>query len=90
MVLTALDTEPTCGQFGAPTAELPAWIGQIEGIYRQFSPRDDGSNVLCWAGLGQDGLLRLFVAEYDANTPSSGAAVDDLILRLYFNDAPPV
>ena len=26
----------------------------------------------------------------DANTPNSGAAVDDLILRLYFNDAPPV
>ena len=89
VALNALDTEPTCTEFGAPTAALDSSIGQIEGISLQFSPRDDGSNVLCWAGLGQDGLLRVFVAEYDANNPSSAAAVDDLILRLYFNDAPP-
>ena len=89
VTVTALDTEAVCNQFGAPTAELVSVIGQIEGISRQFSPRDDGSNVLCWAGLGQDRLLRVFVAEYDANNPSSAAAIDDAILRLYFNDAPP-
>jgi len=89
VVRTALDTEPACNRFGAPTAELDSAIGGIDGISRQFSPRRDGSDVLCWAGLGQDGLLRVFVAEYDTDIPSSAAAVDDLILRLWFNDAPP-
>jgi tetratricopeptide (TPR) repeat protein len=89
VALRALDTEPACSQFGAPAAKLISSIGQVQGIARQFSPREDGSDVLCWAGLGQDGLLRVVVAEFDANTPASPAAVDDLIPRLYFNDAPP-
>ena len=89
MALRALDTDPTCNQFGVPTAKLNSSIGQVQGIARQFGPRDDGSDVLCWAGLGQDGLLRVVVAEFDANTPTSPAAIDDLIPRLYFNDAPP-
>ncbi|WP_028650969.1 tetratricopeptide repeat protein [Nocardioides halotolerans] len=89
LVRTALDTEQACAGYGPPSAELESSIGGIEGVSRQFSPKPDGSDVLCWAGLGQDGLLRIFVAAYDADTPSSPAAVDDLILRLYFNDAPP-
>jgi tetratricopeptide (TPR) repeat protein len=87
--LTALNTEPACNEFGPTTAQQVSAIGGLDGISRNFSPLDDGSSVLCWAALGQDGLLRVFVAEFDANTPSSPAAVDDLIGRLYFNDAPP-
>ena len=87
--LRALDTEPTCNKFGPTTDQHGSAIGGLDGVSRNFSPLDDGSNVLCWAALGQDGLLRVFVAEFDANTPSSPAAVDDLIGRLYFNDAPP-
>jgi len=87
--LTALNTEPACNQNGPATAQQVSGIGGLDGVSRNFDPRDDGSNVLCWAALGQDGLLRVFIAEFDANTPSSPAAVDDLIGRLYFNDAPP-
>jgi tetratricopeptide (TPR) repeat protein len=89
VALTALNTEPACNQFGPTTGQQVSAIGGVDGVSRNFSPQDDGSNVLCWAALGQDGLLRVFVAEFDANTPSSPEAVDDLIGRLYFNDAPP-
>lgn len=86
----ALDTEPTCAQFGGAEPEQVSSIGGIEGRSRLYEAKADGTGALCWAGLGQDGLLRTFVAVFDTLTASSPAAVDDLISRLYFNDGPPV
>lgn len=85
----ALDTEPTCSRFGGSDSEQESSIGGIQGRSRLYVPQADGTNALCWAGLGQDGLLRTFVAVFDTSTPSSPTAVDDLIARLYFNDGPP-
>ncbi len=83
----ALDTEPTCTGYGPATGQQVSSIGGLDGVSRLYAPRDDGSTALCWAGLGLDGMLRIFVAEYDYDTPSSPAAVDDLIARLYFNSS---
>jgi tetratricopeptide (TPR) repeat protein len=86
---TALSTEPTCNGFGAPGPDTPYNVGYVAGVSRQFSPRPDGRVAWCWAGLGQDGLLRTVVAEYRTSSESSVTAVNDLVGRLLFNDAPP-
>jgi hypothetical protein len=86
---TALSTEPTCNRFGPPAPDATYGLGYVAGISRQFTARADGLVAWCWAGLGQDGLLRTVVAEYATDSASSVAAVNDLIARLHFNDAPP-
>jgi tetratricopeptide (TPR) repeat protein len=85
----ALSTEPTCNRFGPPAPDTVYNVGYVAGVSRQFTARDDGQVAWCWAGLGLDGLLRVVVAEYATGSASSVAAVNDLIVRLHFNDAPP-
>jgi tetratricopeptide (TPR) repeat protein len=85
----ALSTEPTCNGFGPPAPDVSYNVGYVSGVSRQFSARADGQVAWCWAGLGLDGLLRVVVAEYATSSTSSVAAVNDLVGRLHFNDAPP-
>lgn len=86
---TTLSTEPACNRFGQPGQDTPYNVGYVAGVSRQFSPRPDGRVAWCWAGLGYDGLLRIVVTEYVTTSESSVAAVNDLVGRLHFNDAPP-
>lgn len=86
----ALSTEPTCNRSGSPAPDTRYNVGYVAGLSRQFSPEPDGRVAWCWAGLGQDGLLRVVVAESAAASAGSVAVVNDLVGRLHFNDAPPV
>jgi hypothetical protein len=60
-------------------------VGGINGVARVYA--QSGRMVWCLAAVGADSSLRVVVAHY-RRTPSSAAAIDDLLNRLYVDIRP--